>query len=73
MSHKLEGYVMGLFDVDEEKLKALYHRAWLECDRSFVESRKYPYLDKALIQFARENNCTYDEAYIMAKTGKRLF
>ena len=64
---------MGLFDVDEEKLKALYHRAWLECDRGFVESRKFPYLDKALIQFARENNCTYDEAYIMAKTGKRLF
>ncbi len=64
---------MGLFDVDEEKLKALYHRAWLECDRGFVESRNNPYLDKALIQFARENNCTYDEAYILAKTGKRLF
>lgn len=63
---------MGLFDVDEDKIKALYHRAWLECNRGFVDPRKYPYLDKALFMFARENNCSYDEALILAKTGKRL-
>ena len=63
---------MGIFDVDEEKLKALYHRAWLECSRGTVDSRKYPYLDKALLQFAKENHCSYDEALILAKTGKRV-
>lgn len=63
---------MGLFDVDEDKIKALYHRAWLECNRGFVDPRKYPYLDKALFMFERENNCSYDEALILAKTGKRL-
>ena len=64
---------MGLFDVDEEKIQVLYHRAWNEAGRGFVDPRKYIYLDKALIQFARENNCSYDDAYILAKTGKRLF
>ena len=46
---------MGLFDVDEDKIKALYHRAWLECNRGFVAPRKYPYLYKTLFMFAREN------------------
>ena len=62
---------MGLFDVDEEKLQGLYHRAWLENNRGFVEPHKQPYLDKAIIQYAKENDCSYDDAYILAKTGKR--
>ena len=62
---------MGLFDVDEDRIRGLYHRAWLESNRGFVNPRKYPYLDKALYMFARENNCSYDEALILAKTGKR--
>ncbi|MDO4649258.1 MAG: hypothetical protein Q4B26_11475 [Eubacteriales bacterium] len=63
---------MGLFDIDDDKIKALYHRAWLECNRGFVDPRKYPYLDKALYLFAKENGCSYDEALILAKTGKRI-
>ena len=63
---------MGLFDVDEEKIKNLYHRAWHESKGGAVNPRKYPYLDRALIRFARENNCSYDEALILAKTGKRV-
>ena len=63
---------MGLFDITEEKLKAFYHRAWLECNRGYVDTRKYPYLDRALFLFARENNCSYDEALVLAKTGKRI-
>lgn len=39
---------MGFFDFDEDKIKALYHRAWLECNRGHVNPREYPYLDKAL-------------------------
>ena len=63
---------MGLFDVDDEKLKALYHRAELEANRGFVDTRKYPYLDEALFLYARQNNCSYDEALIFAKTGKKM-
>ena len=62
---------MGMFDIDEAKLKAFYHRAWLEANRGYVDTRKYPYLDKALYIFAKENSCSYDEALILAKTGKR--
>ena len=64
---------MGLFDIDDEKLKAFYHRAWLEANRGFVDPRKYPYLDHAIIQYARKYGCTYDQALILAKTGKKMF
>ena len=63
--------IMGLLDVDEEKLQAFYHRAWIEANFGFVDPRKYPYLDKALYVYAKEHNCSYDEALILAKTGKK--
>lgn len=63
---------MGLFDVTEGFLQAAYKRAWYACGRGFVDSRKYPELDRALTQFAIQNNCSYDEAYLLAKTGKRF-
>ena len=64
---------MGLFDVDESKLKALYQRAWIESGMSHVDPRKYPYLDRALIMYTRQNHCSYDKALILAMTGKKLF
>ena len=63
---------MGLFDIDDEKLRAFYHRAWLEANRGFVESRKYPYLDTALLVYAKQHECSYDEALVFAKTGKKI-
>ena len=63
---------MGMFDIDEAKLRALYYRAELEANRGYVETRKYPYLDKALMIFAQQNGCSYDDALVFAKTGKRL-
>ena len=63
---------MGLFDVDDDKLRAFYHRAELEANRGFVDTRKYPYLDKALFIYAKEHNCSYDDALIFAKTGKKI-
>ena len=62
---------MGLFDITDEKLQALYHRAWLESGRGAVYTRQYPYLDKAIHIYAKEHGCTYDEAFIFAKTGKK--
>ena len=64
---------MGLFDINDEKLMALYHRAWHEAHMGFVDPRKYPYLERAIIQYARTYGCTFDQALIVAKTGKRLF
>ena len=63
---------MGLFDITEERLKVLYKRAWYDCGRGFVDSRKHPELDRALTHFAIQNKCSYDEAYLLAKTGKRF-
>lgn len=63
---------MGIFDIDDDKLRALYHRAELEANRGFVDTRKYPYLDKALYIYAKEHNCSYDEALVFAKTGKKM-
>ncbi len=63
---------MGLFDMDDDKLKAFYHRVWLEANRGFVDPRKYPYLDKAIYIYAKEHECSYDEALIFAKTGEKM-
>lgn len=63
---------MGLFDINDEKLQGLYHRAWLECNRGYVDPRKFSYLEHAIIQYARDNNCSFDDAYLFAKTGKKL-
>lgn len=68
----MAGNIMGLFDITDEKLQAFYHRAWLEADRGFVDMRKYPYLDKALFIYGKEHGCSYDEALIFAKTGKKM-
>ena len=62
---------MGILDVDYEKLKGFYHRAWLEANRGFVDPRKYPYLDKAIMIYAQEHKCTYDDALVFAKTGEK--
>ena len=64
---------MGLFDINDEKLQALYHRALVETNYGFVNPRKYPYLDRAIMQYARENGCSYDQALILAKTGNKMF
>lgn len=66
------GLIEAILSVDDTKLQAFYHRAWLEADRGFVDPRKYPYLDRAIFIYAREHECTYDEALIFAKTGKKM-
>ena len=65
------GLIDALFEVTDERLQALYHRAWLETNRGFVDTRKFPDLDKAIFIYAREHNCAYDDALVFAKTGKK--
>ncbi len=62
---------MGLFDVDDDKIKALYHRAWMESGMKHVNPRKVPYLDRTLTAYARKNGCSYDQALYRAKHGKK--
>ena len=66
------GLIDAILSVDDTKLQAFYHRALLEADRGFVDPRKYPYLDRAIFIYAKEHECTYDEALIFAKTGKKM-
>lgn len=63
---------MGMFDIDDDKVRAFYHRAWLEANRGYVDTRKYSYLDRALYIYARDHDCSYDEALVFAKTGKKI-
>lgn len=64
---------MGLFDMSDNKIKALNHRAEVESNRGFVDPKKHEYLHRAASQYARENNCSYNDAMVFAKTGKKLF
>ena len=57
---------------EDEVVKAAYKRAWLNADRGFVNPRDYPELNRAVQAYAIRNNCSYDEAFIFAKTGKKM-
>lgn len=59
---------MGLFDADENKIRAMYKRANAESDGGFVNPRDYRYLDDALTLYAKNNDCSYDEAVRKAKS-----
>lgn len=63
---------MGLFEIDETKICALYHKAFVESGMEHVDPRRYPYLDKALAAYAWQNGCSYEQALIIAKTGKKV-
>ena len=63
---------MGLFDITDDRLKDLYHEAELDTNRGFVDTRNHPNLDRALVFYAKEHNCSYDDALIFAKTGKKM-
>ena len=66
---------MGIFDTlfgsSDTRLIDAYERAYREANRGFVDPRRYPYLDRELATYAKENDCTYEEAFIFAKTGKK--
>ena len=63
---------MGIFDIDDDKLRGFYHRAWNESGRGYVDPRKYDYLERAIIQYARVKGCSFDDAWVFAKTGKKM-
>jgi len=62
---------MGLFEITDEKLQMFYHKAWLAANRGYVDPKRYPDLDRALYIYAEEHGCSYNEALVFAKTGKK--
>lgn len=62
---------MGRLDPTENRIQGLYERARNESAGGFVDPHKYSYLDFELRRYAKENNCSYSEALIIAKTGKK--
>ena len=62
---------MGLFEITDEKLQMFYHKAWLAANRGYVDPKKYQDLDRALFIYAKEHECSYDEALLFAKTGEK--
>ena len=61
-----------IISVNDNQLRDYFHRAWLEANRGYVDPRKYPYLDKAIYVYARDHDCSYDDAYLFAKTGVKM-
>ena len=61
---------MGILGgASKERIQAMYHRAYVEAKGGFVDPRKYPYLDRELRLYAKENNCSYDDAVRISKQG----
>jgi len=60
---------MGSYE--DAALKAAYKRAWYQANRGFINPRDYPELDRAVQSYAKQNHCSYDEAFIFAKTGQK--
>ena len=56
---------MGLFDVDDDKLKA-YYRDYLAGGVSAGE------MDQMLRLYATQNNCSFSEAQTFAVSGEKL-
>ena len=61
---------MGLFDINENSINAQYDKACRESGHGNVDPQNYPNLDRELMAYSVTHNCTYDEAYMKAKTGR---
>ena len=67
------GLFEALFEPSDEKLQGLYHRYSAENGYNAVKYHDNPDFDRELIAYAKKNNCSIDEAYTVAATGKRTF
>ncbi|MCR4648864.1 MAG: hypothetical protein K5776_07275 [Lachnospiraceae bacterium] len=67
------GLLNILFGTNDVRLRDAYNRAWWEADRGYVNPRKYSYLDRELRAYAQDNNITYEEAFLFAKTGRKTW
>ena len=62
---------MGLFTgANRGTIQAMYHRANKEADGGFVDPKRYDYLRRELQLYAKQNNCSMNDAIRDAKTFK---
>lgn len=54
------------------KITSFLSKSMVEANRGFVDPRKYPYLNHAIIQYARTYNCTNNQTLILAKIVKNV-
>ncbi len=60
---------MGLFlGASKESVRAMQKRAYHEAKGGSVNPRDYSYLDRELRLYAKQNNCSYNDAVSVSKT-----
>ncbi len=60
---------MGLFfGASNASVQAMQKRAFVESKGGAVDPRKYEYLDRELRLYAKQNNCSYNDAVRVSKS-----
>ncbi len=66
---------MGLLDVlfgmDDDRLRMIYDKAVIDANGDVSKAERSAEVDQALCMYVDQHNCSYDEALILAATGKR--
>ena len=62
---------MDINDMTDEELKNNYNIVRYKADRDSTDAETKYYLNKEVLAYAREHNCTYDDAYTFLKTGEK--
>ena len=60
---------MSFLEIDEDRLKAQYYRAWIENGHKPVAPHQDVFLEQAVIQYMKVNHCSYDHAWMIAQGG----
>jgi len=63
---------MNTDEIADIRLRTQYRRALHDVHFGFVNPQEHPFLDRALTHYAVTHHCTYDEALIFAKTGRKV-
>ena len=66
---------MGLFDaifgMDDDKLRMTYDKAVIDADGDVSKAERNPEVEQAICMYVQEHNCSYDDAWVLAATGKK--
>jgi len=60
------------FDMDKKFLQARYKKALWDSRKISLFPRENAELDRFVYMYAKEHGITFDQAFIIAKTGKEI-
>ena len=63
---------MGLFNMDDDNLKMTYEKSILDAGGDAFKADRDPDVEQAVCMYAEQHGCSYDDAWMVATTGKRL-